>query len=181
MGGGTSIELLSRISALEQEVSGIKQSKASPDSFGLSKASNAADVTDAGSGLVLSAVQNNAGVPGTLRNEIEKQNTLRSKDITSAETGKISNIWNSYVQRLGNIAAIHLSFLITSGLSAYEILFVIPDGFRPNREICDFAVSEGGVYTPLFIKTNGIFQFANPVDVGSNGWVHYYASYVSIN
>ena len=70
MGGGTSLEVLSRIAVLEKEISDLKQTIATPDTYGLSKITDATDVTE-NNGLVLGAVQNNASVPGTLANKIQ--------------------------------------------------------------------------------------------------------------
>lgn len=69
--GGVNLELLTRIDALERAVEQIRSQKASENAFGIAKLTNAQDVTDANSGLALSAMQNNAGIEGTIANRLD--------------------------------------------------------------------------------------------------------------
>lgn len=77
-GGVTSPETLARIEVLEQELADLKQSIASDTAYGLSKVTNAADVTQE-NGIALSAMQNNSSLEGTLANKIEKLNNSNNK------------------------------------------------------------------------------------------------------
>lgn len=70
--GGVNAETLSRLSALEDELREVKSSKATETGYGLAKISDAQDVTNPNSGMVLSSVQNNASVEGTLAHKIEQ-------------------------------------------------------------------------------------------------------------
>lgn len=74
----TSLETLARIEFLEQELADLKQSIASETAYGLSKVTNAADVTQE-NGIALSAMQNNSSLEGTLANKIEKLNNSNNK------------------------------------------------------------------------------------------------------
>ena len=87
MGGGTSLEVLVRLAALESQVADLTESlgaaneeirrlenlKAAYDHPGLARLCNSQTVTES-EGLVLPASENNAGLDGTLANRIEKIN-----------------------------------------------------------------------------------------------------------
>lgn len=83
--GGVNLELLTRLSALEQEVSAIKEAKATEVSYGLARLSNATDITETNNALVLPALQNNAGIPGSLRNVAASAQSTASSALSSAQ------------------------------------------------------------------------------------------------
>lgn len=82
MGGGSS-ELLTRISELENAVSGlldrvesVEQSRAGVEEYGLTKISDSSTITES-AGIALSASQNNQSIPNTLAARIaQAQNEL---------------------------------------------------------------------------------------------------------
>lgn len=65
------MDLLDRIASIETEIDAIKNTKASEQEYGLSKISNACDVTESNNGIALSAMQNNPSIVGTLANKVE--------------------------------------------------------------------------------------------------------------
>lgn len=71
-GGGTSIEALKRIEALEKELSDLKKTIATPDTYGLSRITDVTTVTGADAGLVLGAKEKNPLVQGSLAEKIEQ-------------------------------------------------------------------------------------------------------------
>lgn len=80
-GGGVNLELLNRISGIEQTVEGIqktlsdlKNSRADKEKYGLVKISDATSVTKI-EGLALPSREKNAALPGTLANLINSAKT----------------------------------------------------------------------------------------------------------
>lgn len=69
--GGVNKELLDRISLLENEVSKLKQQKASKTEYGMAQISDSTDVTT-DVGFVLGAKEKNAAVNGTIANKISQ-------------------------------------------------------------------------------------------------------------
>ncbi len=72
VGGGTGLDVLERLLAIEVELARIKESVATESSFGLAKITNAQNITNVDCGFALSALQNNAAVQGTLANRTKE-------------------------------------------------------------------------------------------------------------
>ena len=87
-GGGINLELLAKLQALEDQVSGLRQelsevkSSRAGNDYGLVKLSSSQSITNS-VGLALPASENNAGISGSLRQNIvslwEKQIPMRQK------------------------------------------------------------------------------------------------------
>lgn len=94
--GGVNLDLLNKLSNIENQIDDLKK-HATTQEFGLSKISSATDVTEQDSGLVLSAVQNNPTVDGSIRNELEKikQNTYSLKTGTFLKSGDDLNTYRT--------------------------------------------------------------------------------------
>lgn len=69
--GGVNKELLDRIALLENEVSILKQKKASKTEYGMAQISDATDITT-DVGFVLGAKEKNAAIPGSIMHSLKK-------------------------------------------------------------------------------------------------------------
>lgn len=104
--GGVNKELLDRISLLENEVSKLKQQKASKTEYGIVQISDSTDVTT-DVGFVLGAKEKNAAVNGTVANKISQVESQCNSKISQVEEqiGKI--VFGTYVgQPNGNTVEI---------------------------------------------------------------------------
>ncbi len=92
--GGVNLELLTRLSVLEQEVAAIKETRATEASYGLARLSNATDITETNNGLAIPASQNNAGITGSLRNVAASAQSTASSAMSNAQgnSQEIQNI-----------------------------------------------------------------------------------------
>ena len=135
-GGGTSLEALSRIAVLEKELSDLKQTIATPDTYGLSKITDATDVTE-NNGLVLGAVQNNASVPGTLANKIQsisesmkfKRAEIELPDISVCRMGDTFCFFNE----TSKLVILHADLYLTENISIEQFVPVARfDGINFN-------------------------------------------------
>lgn len=101
VGGGTGLDVLERLLAIEVELARIKESVATESSFGLAKITNAQNITNVDCGFALSALQNNAAVQGTLANrtkELEAKTIDRSllyENSSYIETGETLSLAHS--------------------------------------------------------------------------------------
>lgn len=117
--GGVSAELLARIASLEQEVQQLKKSKATADSFGLAKISDATDVTERDNGLVLSAWQNNAANSGSIRSDIKNiQTSLQFgtnsyRYVEHFRTEDNYYVYDpGYIEAKNGVAYVHINYVI---------------------------------------------------------------------
>lgn len=111
--GGANLDFIKRIEELENKVDQLSEKRATTESFGLAKTSSATDVTDESSGIVLSAIQNNAGIKGTLANKIgeidKKFGEQQFLDITNRISVPIKSSDGNFVIRCGNIVFFKIS------------------------------------------------------------------------
>lgn len=97
----------------------LKQSKGTPDAFGLVKISDATDVTERDNGLVLSAWQNNAANNGSIRSDIKNtQAEIQFGRNSYRYIEHFENEYNYYVYDPGytearnGVAYVHINYVI---------------------------------------------------------------------
>ena len=94
------LEVLTRIGAIEQEISALKQTIGSDLEYGLAKVTNSSSVNTE-NGIAMSAMQNNAAIHGTLANrtkELEAKTIDRSllyENSSHIETGATLSLAHS--------------------------------------------------------------------------------------
>ncbi len=93
-GGGVNTDILKRITDMESELQLLKQSIATETDYGLAKITESSTVTEKDAGLVLSAIEKNPAVDGTLANQIKKSE-IKAKTIEFSLTTEAdgAGIW----------------------------------------------------------------------------------------
>lgn len=147
LGGGINQPLLDRIDELERRLEAVESGRASEESYGLARISESGAVTDTGSGLVLSARQNNAAETGTLANRIEnvleKTNRLAEtvnlsvrleKTVyieANTETAFTLGLGKTYILALNNAYNVGFLYIASTGrnTASGHIHQLIPSGF----------------------------------------------------
>lgn len=155
VGGGVNLDFIKRLSDVEREISRIKEEKASTDSFGLTKLSNSTDVTQENVGLSLSAMQNNASIPGTLRNEIENDRKREFLEITpSMFSAPVDLVDQTYVEKLGKIAMLQINAHVTNNFAHPNVFMNVPQPYRPTHAL-RFQANINGVSNGFYLYENG--------------------------
>lgn len=170
-GGGISLELLARISALESTVEGLTKSlgdanteiqrlsglRATHDRYGMAKICDLSTVTDS-EGLVLPASQNNAAINGSLANRIKKLG-----DRSLVVQHRLLNVNEQYVEsQWGNIYSIfNLGFYF---LDIYfknipetqwgETITIAKSGLVPVTNCSIIAATSSGTEVCVIIDAN---------------------------
>ncbi len=164
------LEVLARISAIEQELSALKQTIGSDSEYGLAKVTNSSSVNTE-NGIAMSAMQNNAAINGTLANAIAGlQNSVRQRPVIISSSNKtkeklvVINVWGnapnggflisarSHVAQANSVMYM-LSFTTNTHTSFCEI--VRDGGMAPNCIISgtdikiDFYNNDGGAYSVI--------------------------------
>lgn len=136
--GGVNLDVLTRLSSLEREVEAIKNLKATENGYGLAMISNAKDVTEVNSGLVMSAVQNNPSVSGTIASKIEElkagNGIYKLLDLATLENGfsLIGSYEYSTVTISGNI--VNVSAIVSGTFGGAErVILRLDNKIRPAR------------------------------------------------
>lgn len=170
-GGAVSLETLARITVLEQELAELKSTIASDSAYGLAKVTNATDVTQE-SGIALSAMQNNASVEGTLRNEIqtlisEKNGDWQSVPITSFSPGFSASHGADGIhclkksngqKRINGILTVSNGFSLNNNL-----LFSVPNEFslNSNAQVWFYMVSSTKISAiTLVMQGAGVYYWS---------------------
>lgn len=85
--------VLDRIEQIEQEILQINQTVSTTEHYGMAMVSESSSVTDANSGLVLSAKEKNAALSGTIMNILEnvKGNVGQVSDASFSYRGVVTN------------------------------------------------------------------------------------------
>lgn len=178
-GGGINLELLAKLQALEDQVSGLRQelsevkaSRAGND-YGLVKLSSSQSITNS-VGLALPASENNAGISGSLRQNIvslwEKANSYAAKTPAIAWNGDVinTNIGIQHFHRLGNLAFLYKELRCTKSYEA-----------RTYYKIGTFNNYKPKADTPLLMKTlqvNAWGDYVFHAVVQRNGEIKFSAS-----
>lgn len=180
--GGANLDFIKRIEELENKVDQLSEKRATTESFGLAKTSSATDVTDESSGTVLSAIQNNAGIKGTLANKIgeidKKFGEQQFLDITNRISVPIKSSDGNFVIRCGNIVFLRLAVMLQNNLEQGKVWANIPEGFRTAQYLkVPIARYYGGkcLSGAVSLERNGtVFT-----DLGgyADEWVFLYTSY----
>lgn len=145
-------------------------------------ATNALDVTDEDSGLLLSAVQNNAAVPGSLRSEVEKAKHF-GQDVYLAVLAKdvfLDSVLNfeGHIERCGYVS--HLKLIIQfPELSDHTTFCTVPQGYRPRFfERAVFPkISVPGEYVDIAFNPDGTLVNVEPIQYGNYAIINF--TYVS--
>lgn len=164
---------------LEKRLTAVEQSRGSETTCGLVSLSDSPVVTDS-TGKALPASENNAGLPGTMANRIEK---LRQYQYISMEDHIVSEkiargterLHDCYAQKTGNHADLKLAFRPSAGIKGGEPLFLVPEGFRPRRHVKLCAITESASFFPATVEGDGRVYL--DADTPENRWVFIYASY----
>lgn len=153
--GGANLDFIKRLSDVEREIYRLKEEKASTDSFGLTKLSNSTDITQENVGLSLSAMQNNASIPGTLRNEIENDRKREPLEITpSMFSAPVDLVDQTRVEKIGKIAILQINARVTNNFSHPNVFINIPEAYRPARAL-RFKASINGISSGFYLYENG--------------------------
>lgn len=159
--GGGNLDTLKKIEDLEREVSSINNRKATEIDYGFAKLSNATDVTGTDSGIALSAVQNNASVPNTLRCDLEKigrkQRLTLTKEMFSVQ---LSSISQSYAEKVWKTAIIQMNVNVLNKVGMGDILITLPAEYHPEHMVTCFGMV-GSEKCLLRILENGLLYFVN--------------------
>ena len=76
----------------------------------MTKLSNSTDATQENVGLSLSAMQNNASIPGTLRNEIENDRKREFLEITpSMFSASVDLVDQTYAEKIGKVVTLQIN------------------------------------------------------------------------
>lgn len=172
IGGGTK--------QLEKRVSAIEQGRASETAYGLVELCNSSTVTNS-TGKALPASENNAGLPGTMANRIEKLNqyqyvSMMDHIVSDKIVQSLERLHDCYVQKTGNHADLKLAFRPDAKISGGELLFLVPEGFRPRRHVKLCAITESASFFPATVERDGRVYL--DADATENRWVFIYASYI---
>lgn len=175
-GGGTSIEALKRIEALEKEISDLKKTIATPDTYGLSKITDATTITEADSGLVLGAKEKNPAADGSLAGEISKvQQKINGFEPVYGAVQNVSGFkyFNVSLLKIGKIG--FCDAYVYSDESFGDVpIFNFPEEFLPYSNqykygVCE--VSSGGTLSKEILQVH-INSERNSADIaqmiGSN-------------
>lgn len=129
--GGGNLELLNRMAELENSVSQLyervsrtEQSRATPDTYGLAKATDATNVTQKDSGLVVGAWQLNEGMTDSLANRIADLESIKARSCV-IKSSKAS--WMcAGIQDLNDVDGVRIH-LLNNGMHIVSGLFSITD------------------------------------------------------
>lgn len=134
--GGANLDFIKRLSDVEREISKLKEEKASTDSFGLTKLSNSTDITQENVGLSLSAMQNNASIPGTLRYEIENNRKRELLEITpSMFSAPVDLVDQTRAEKIGKVAILQINARVANNFSHPNVFMNVPEPYRPMRAL----------------------------------------------
>ena len=152
------LELLNRMADLENSVSQLdkraaqtEQSRATPDTYGLAKVTDATNVTQKDSGLVLGAWQNNAGMTGSLANRVAALESIKERSCV-IKSSKAS--WMcAGIQDLNDVDGVRIH-LLNNGMHLISGLFSVTD-----LDAFSAAINSGG----LIMRFPEEYAFANNV------------------
>lgn len=162
--------ITAELQKIDHDIETLLELRASLTGYGLAKVTESRDVTDMSGGLVLSARENNANVPGTLRNEIEKQKeffSVKGIQITDRNTDCIENDY-SFGFTSGNIGVLCIDTYFKNAPTGVEIPL-----FKINRtlprtifvysmsslwKVCCGAIDEEGNVTFYPLSNSGSFN-----------------------
>lgn len=193
-GGGTSLELLTRIFSLEStvadltnrlgdasaEIQRISGLRASYSQYGFAMLSDSSTATR-GDGLVLPTSEKNAAIDGSLANKIEKVKQYECVSMMDhISSDKIpknnANLHDCYVQKVGGHADLKLAFRPIQEIPGGELLFLVPGGFRPKRHVKLCAITESSHSFPVTVETDGRVYL--DATIAGGRWTFIYVSYV---
>ena len=198
--GGTSLELLTRISSLEStvadltkrlgdasaEIQRISGLRASYSQYGFAMLSDSSTATR-GDGLVLPTSEKNAAIDDTLANRIEKLDKKYGEaqyyDLNNSYAIQLSGSDGSYAYRCGIIVFLKLTFRPSNTAPGLTNVIVLPDHLKP-RSYLKFGIGE---YTPDgldgqsgkvgVIMTDGRVIMDCPMRAGN--WYFYSTTYIA--
>lgn len=90
--------------------------------------------------------------------ELIRKSTIGLESMTEVHTA-VSNSTAKEITvcKIGNIVDINVSVKLASAVSAYQVLFTLPDGYRPSKKI-QVAAAGTSAKPYLIILTNGKVQ-----------------------
>ena len=93
-----------------------------------------------------------------------------------SDTEKVTDVHDCYVQKKGNCADLRLTFKLGGDAGAGHVLFNIPEGFRPKRNIKTGVISDCG--SPhMNINSDGCVYCDSALE--ANAWNFLYVSYLT--
>lgn len=153
--GGVNLDFIKRLSDVEREISRLKEEKATTDRFGLTKLSNSTDATQENVGLSLSAMQNNASIPGTLRNEIENDRKREFLEITpSMFSASVDLVDQTYAEKIGKVVTLQINARVSANLSHPTVFLELPKQYWPSK-ILRFGAESDNIFRGCYLHNNG--------------------------
>lgn len=131
-------------------------------------------------GQALPTSEKNATINDTLANRIEKMKqyhyiNMMDHIVSNNIARNIERLHDCYVQKTGNHADLKLAFRPTGNINGGEVLFLVPEGFRPKRHVKLCAITESASFFPATVERDGrVYLDAN---ISENRWTFIYASY----